>query len=152
MILIPVSLATIGGTTSLCHPPTGVALLRRRHRPTDDHSSRRCSKSRSELYEDFRLFMFLVFHAICVVIVKSYSPSSTDVLDPFLPVLHFRYGVEEEHTEYTDSTYEEQSSQHGSKYNDNYNDDDDKNDDVYYHGSDGYDEENDDNGSDGVVG
>ena len=74
-----------------------------------------------------RLFMFLVFHAICVVIVKSYSPSSTDVLDPFLPVLHFRYGVEEEHTEYTDSTYEEQSSQHGSKYNDNYNDDDDKN-------------------------
>ncbi|CAL5404656.1 unnamed protein product [Camellia sinensis] len=99
-----------------------------------------------------RLFMFLVFHAICVVIVKSYSPSSTDVLDPFLPVLHFRYGVEEEHTEYTDSTYEEQSSQHGSKYNDNYNDDDDKNDDVYYHGSDGYDEENDDNGSDGVVG
>ncbi|CAL5437248.1 unnamed protein product [Camellia sinensis] len=95
MILIPLSLAAIGGTTSLCHPPTGVALLRRRHRPTDDHSSRRCSKSRSELYE-----------------------------------------VEEEHTEYTDSTYEEQSSQHGSKYNDNYNDDDDKNDDVYYHGSD----------------
>ncbi|CAL5417091.1 unnamed protein product [Camellia sinensis] len=51
MILIPVSLAAIGGTTSVCHPPTGVALLRRRHRPTDDHSSRRCSKSRSELYE-----------------------------------------------------------------------------------------------------
>ncbi|CAL5401013.1 unnamed protein product [Camellia sinensis] len=49
MILIPVSLAAIGGTTSLCHPPTGVALLRRRHRPTDDHSSRRCSKSRGLL-------------------------------------------------------------------------------------------------------
>ncbi|CAL5343554.1 unnamed protein product [Camellia sinensis] len=54
MILIPVSLAAIGGTTSVCHPPTGVALLRRRHRPTDDHSSRRCSKSRSELYEELR--------------------------------------------------------------------------------------------------
>ena len=55
MILIPVSLAAIGGTTSVCHPPTGVALLRRRHRPTDDHSSRRCSKSRSELYEGLSL-------------------------------------------------------------------------------------------------
>ncbi|CAL5403641.1 unnamed protein product [Camellia sinensis] len=52
-VALPVSLAAIGGTTSLCHPPTGVALLRRRHRPTDDHLSRRCSKSRSELYEGF---------------------------------------------------------------------------------------------------
>ncbi|CAL5359935.1 unnamed protein product [Camellia sinensis] len=94
--------------------------------------------------------MFLVFHAICVIVAKSYGPSSTDVFVLFSSV-HFRCGVEEEHTEDTDNTYEEQSSSNNYN-NDNYDNDDDKNDDEYYHGSDGYNGENDDDGSDGVVG